>query len=72
MADRLLEVRWFGSSRFQNATGKTVAIVFSDTMTLCVHSGNDKFHLGRDYERYDRLSAQLDQFVVKLNDFVPE
>jgi hypothetical protein len=72
MADGLLEVRWFGCSRFQNATGETVVILFSDTMTLSVHSDNDKWHLAQDYDRCSRRSAQLNQFVVILNDFVPE
>jgi hypothetical protein len=53
----LLEVRWFGRSRFQNATGKNVDIMFSDTMTLCVHSGNDQPHLAPDSARYSRPSA---------------
>jgi hypothetical protein len=57
MTDRLLEVPWLGCLRFQNATGKNVVITFSDTMTLHVHSGNDKSHLAPDYERYSRPSA---------------
>jgi hypothetical protein len=35
MADGLIEVRWFGCSRFQNATGENVVIMFSETVTLC-------------------------------------
>jgi hypothetical protein len=59
MADGLLEVRWFGDSRFQNARVKTVVITFSDTTTLCVHPGNDKSHLAPHYERSSRQSASI-------------
>jgi hypothetical protein len=57
MADWLLEVRWFGCPRFQNATAKNVVIVFSDTMTLDVHFGHDKSNLAPDYERCKRTPA---------------
>jgi hypothetical protein len=50
-------VRQFGRSKFQNATGKNVVIMFSDIMTLYVHSGHDKSHLAPDSERYVRSSA---------------
>jgi hypothetical protein len=56
-ANGLIEVWWFGCSRFQNATGKTVVITFSDRMTLYLHSINDKSHLAPDYERCSRPSA---------------
>jgi serine kinase of HPr protein (carbohydrate metabolism regulator) len=57
MADGLLEVRGFGCSRFQNATGENVIVAFSDTMTLYVHSGYDESDLAPDYERYGHPSA---------------
>jgi hypothetical protein len=46
-----------GCSRLQNATAKNVVIMFSDTVTLWVHSSNDKSNLAPDYERYSRPSA---------------
>jgi hypothetical protein len=55
--NELLEVRWPGYSRFQNATAKNVVITFLNTMTLCVHSRNDELHLAADYERYSHPSA---------------
>jgi hypothetical protein len=57
MAGGILEIRQFGHWRFQNAPGKNVVIALSDTMTLYVHSGNDKSHLASDYERDNRSSA---------------
>jgi hypothetical protein len=57
MVDGLLEVRSFGCSRFQNAPGESVAITFSDTMILYVHSGNDQSHSAPDYEKFSRPSA---------------
>jgi hypothetical protein len=57
MADEPLEVRSFDCSRFQNATGENVLVTFSDTMTLYVHSGNDKSDLAAHYERHSRSSA---------------
>jgi hypothetical protein len=57
MTDGLLEIWQFGCSRFQNATGKNVVVTFSDIMTLYVRSGNDKWHLAPDYERYSRPFA---------------
>jgi hypothetical protein len=47
----------FGHSKFQNATAKNVAIMFSDTMTLYVHSGKDESHLAPDCEICSRSSA---------------
>jgi hypothetical protein len=57
MADGLLGVRSFGCLRFQNATRENGVIPFSDTITLYVHSGNDKFHLTPDYKRHNGSSA---------------
>jgi hypothetical protein len=57
LADGLLEVRWFGCLRFQNATPVNIIITFSDTTTLYVHSGDDKSHLTPDSERSSRSSA---------------
>jgi hypothetical protein len=39
------------------AMGENVVIAFSDTMTLNMHSGNDKSHLAPDYKRYSGSSA---------------
>jgi hypothetical protein len=69
MTDGLLEVRWFGCSRFQNARVKNVVITFSDTTTLYVHPRNDKSHLSSDYERYSRPSAPLRSARYHINLF---
>jgi hypothetical protein len=76
MADGFFEFRWFGDSRFQRATEENVAITFSDTMTLGVHSGIDKSHLEPHYERYSRSSApprsvrhEIKWFCARINIF---
>jgi hypothetical protein len=75
-ADMLLEVRWFGCSRFQITTAKNIIIPFSDTMTFSVHSGNDKSYLAPDYERYSCPSAlarsvghDIKLFCARINIF---
>jgi hypothetical protein len=57
MADGLFEVRLFGCPRFQNATMENIVILFSDTMTLYVHFGNNESHLAPNSERYTLSSA---------------
>jgi hypothetical protein len=63
-------------SRLQNATAKSIVSMFSDTVTLWVHSSNDKSNLAPDYERYSRLWAPprsiryyINQFYARLNVF---
>jgi hypothetical protein len=56
MADELLEARWFGGSKSQNAIAKMLSFR-SRRQWLCVYYGNDKSHLAPDYERYSRSSA---------------
>jgi hypothetical protein len=59
MAHGLLEVRWFGYWRLQNATVENVMITFSDTVTVSVPFGNNNSHLAPDYNSYSGSSAPV-------------
>jgi hypothetical protein len=65
MVDELLDVRWIDYLRFQNTRARTIVITLSETMTLDIHSDNDKSHLAPDDEG-DAVVHQphLDQSVV--------
>jgi hypothetical protein len=76
MAYTLLDVRSFGRLKLQNGTAKNVIIMFSDTITLWVHSGNYKSNLAPDYERYSHPNAPprsvrhyIKGFCARLNIF---
>jgi hypothetical protein len=71
MADGLLEVR-FGCSRFQNAMTENIVIKFSDIMTFCVYSDNDKSIYHRIMRGTVVYLVQLGQLIITLNDFAPE